>query len=139
MPSWSKEPEAGPKPFNARAEGISTKHSGVPCAIVTIEANSLMQPLHNRTPVILDTQAGGARLDPENRHPEDLLRPLHPGALEAWQVGPAVGNVRGITDPTLQQPGSFASANRVMPIRVTSFPRATWCIPMRMAVPPPLA
>ena len=25
VPSWSKDPEAGPKPFNARAEGISTK------------------------------------------------------------------------------------------------------------------
>ena len=64
------------------------------CAIVTTEANSLMKPLHDRMPVILDTQAAGAWLDPENRHPENLLKPFSPEAMEAWQVGSAVGNVR---------------------------------------------
>jgi putative SOS response-associated peptidase YedK len=149
VPSWSKDPEGGPKPINARAEGISAKpmfrgalrhgrclipasgffewkttgktktpffirpiNGGIfifaglmdhwmgpdgeldTCAIVTTEANSLMQPLHDRMPVILDPQAVGAWLDPENRHPEALLKQCPPEAMEAWQVGSAVGNVR---------------------------------------------
>jgi putative SOS response-associated peptidase YedK len=158
VPSWSKDPEGGPKPINARAEGISAKpmfrgalrhgrclipasgffewkttgktktpffirpiNGGIfifaglmdhwmgpdgeldTCAIVTTDANSLMQPLHARMPVFLDPQAAGAWLDPENRHPEDLLKQSPPDAMEAWRVGSAVGNVRndfsGLIEP----------------------------------------
>jgi putative SOS response-associated peptidase YedK len=149
VPSWSKDPEGGPKPINARAEGISAKpmfrgalrhgrcliaasgffewkttgktktpffirpvDGGIfifaglldhwigpdgeldTCAIVTTEANSFMRPLHDRMPVIMDPQAAIAWLDPENRHPEDLLKQYPPEAMEAWEVGSAVGNVR---------------------------------------------
>jgi putative SOS response-associated peptidase YedK len=63
-------------------------------AIVTTEANSLIQPIHNRMPVILSQEATGPWLDPENRHPEDLLKPYPAEAMEAWQVGAAVGNTQ---------------------------------------------
>jgi putative SOS response-associated peptidase YedK len=148
VPSWSKDPTAGVKPINARAEGITTKpmfrgalrhgrclvpasgfyewkaggktkvqhfiqpkgggifvFAGISsiwagpdgeletCAIVTTEANSLMQPIHNRMPVILDPEAARAWLDPENKHPDALLLPYPTEAMEAWQVGNAVGNI----------------------------------------------
>lgn len=64
------------------------------CAIITTEANSLMQSIHNRMPVILAPQAAGAWLDPGNRHPEDVLVPYPAEAMEAWLVGVAVGNIR---------------------------------------------
>jgi putative SOS response-associated peptidase YedK len=149
VPSWTKDPEGGPKPINARAEGIVTKptfrgalrhwrclipasgfyewrkvgNTKVPhfirpkgggiflfagisdtwlgfdgelstCAIVTTSANELMQPIHNRMPVILDRQAAEAWLDPENRHPEELLVPCPSEGIELRPVGSAVGNVR---------------------------------------------
>ena len=149
VPSWSKDPDGGPQPINARAEGIASKpmfrgalrhgrclipacgfyewktvgktkvphfirptgggifiFAGVAdlwlgpegelatCAIVTTEANSLMQPIHDRMPVILTPDDASAWLDPENRHPEALLRPHPAEAMEAWAVGVAVGNVK---------------------------------------------
>ena len=150
VPSWVKDPEGGPKPINARAEGISSKaafcgafrhgrcvipasgfyewqaigKAKVPhcirpkdggiflfagisdtwlgpdgtelptAAIVTTEANDLMRPIHDRMPVILPREALGTWLDPENRHPEDLLRQFPADAMETWQVGAAVGNPR---------------------------------------------
>ena len=150
VPSWVKDPEAGPKSINARAEGIGSKaafrgafrhgrcvipasgfyewqaigKTKVPhfikpkdggifmfagisdtwlgsegtelptAAIITTEANELMRPIHDRMPVILPREALGTWLDPENRHPEDLLWQFPALAMEAWQVGTAVGNTR---------------------------------------------
>ncbi len=148
VPSWAKDPAAGPRPINARAEGLEAKPTFrgafrhgrclVPAsgfyewkaegrrkqpfyirpkggegllvfaglvstwagpegelptfAIVTTEANGLMADLHDRMPVILSPGDQAAWLDPENRHPEALLRPCPPEWLEAYPVGPAVGN-----------------------------------------------
>lgn len=152
VPSWSKDPEGGPKPINARAEGIGSKptfrgalrhgrclipasgfyewktvgktktphfirpvgggifvfaglidHWSGPdgelatCAIITTEANSLMQPIHDRMPVILGPDGMAAWLDPDNRHPEELLLPYSAGAMELWEVGAEVGNPRNDT------------------------------------------
>jgi putative SOS response-associated peptidase YedK len=149
VPSWSKDPGGGPKPINARAEGITSKPmfrgalrhgrclipasgfyewqkvgtSKVPyfirpanegififagifdlwhgpeddllsAAIITTEANSLMKPLHDRMPVILSPEAVGSWLDPENKHPEELLRPFPAELMEAWEVSSSVGNTR---------------------------------------------
>lgn len=63
-------------------------------AIVTTAANELMQTIHGRMPVILPREATGDWLDSENRHPEDLLRQFPADLMEAWPVGPAVGNVK---------------------------------------------
>lgn len=53
-----------------------------------------MQPIHDRMPVILPREVAGAWLDAGNRHPEDLLVPFAAEAMEAWQVGAAVGHTR---------------------------------------------
>ena len=161
VPSWSKDPEAGPKPINARAEGIGSKptfrgalrhgrclipasgfyewktvgktktpffirpvgggifvfaglvdHWSGPdgelttCAIITTEANSLMQPVHDRMPVILGPGEASTWLDPDNRHPEDLLKPFSAEVMEMWEVGAAVGNPRNDA-PDLIEPVRF--------------------------------
>lgn len=160
VPSWIKDPAAGVKPINARAEGIASKpmfrgplrhgrclipasgfyewkgggNTKVPhfirpagggifvfagissqwtgpdgeletCAIVTTDANSLMQPIHDRMPVILDPEGTAAWLDPENRHPEELLKSYPAEAMEAWTVGPAVGNTRNETPGLIERMG----------------------------------
>lgn len=64
------------------------------CTIITTEANGLMQPIHDRMPVILGADGVTAWLNPDNRHPEELLTPCSPGAMETWHVGSAVGNPR---------------------------------------------
>lgn len=158
VPSWSKDPEGGPKPINARAEGISSKPTfrgalrhgrclipasgfyewrtvgktktphfirplggGIfmfaglvdhwsgrdgeltTCSIITTEANSLMKPIHDRMPVILASDRALTWLDPDNRHPEDLLTPFAAEAMEMWEVGTTVGNPRNDT-PELVEP-----------------------------------
>jgi putative SOS response-associated peptidase YedK len=79
--------------------GISSQWAGPDgeletCAIVTTEANSLMHPIHDRMPVILNPEVAGSWLDPENSHPEALLLQYPAEAMEAWPVGTAVGNIR---------------------------------------------
>jgi putative SOS response-associated peptidase YedK len=66
------------------------------CAILTTDANDLMQPIHNRMPVILDRRDFGAWLDPEGK-PEELQALLHPyeeNDLEAYPVSTFVNNPR---------------------------------------------
>jgi len=150
IPTWAKDPKAGPRPINARAEGIETKPTfrgafrhgrclipasgfyewqtvegrkqpfyirprggeGIfvfagllsvwagpegelpTCTIVTTTPNDLMAPLHDRMPVILAPQDQAAWLDPENRRAAALLRPLDAERMEAYAVGPAVGNAK---------------------------------------------
>jgi putative SOS response-associated peptidase YedK len=45
------------------------------CTLITTEANELMQPIHNRMPVILDPKDYDLWIDPEVKKPE-LLQPL---------------------------------------------------------------
>lgn len=148
IPTWAKDPKAGPRPINARAEGIETKPTfrgafrhgrclipasgfyewqtvegrkqpfyirprggeGIfvfagllsvwagpegelpTCTIVTTTPNDLMAPIHNRMPVILAPLDQEAWLDPANRRAAELLRPYLAAKMEAYPVGPAVGN-----------------------------------------------
>ena len=64
--------------------------------IITTDPNELMEPLHNRMPVILQKQDYERWLAPvdTSRLPVDLLRPFPAGQLKAWKVGSSVGNVR---------------------------------------------
>jgi putative SOS response-associated peptidase YedK len=74
-------------------------------AIVTTDPNELMEPLHNRMPVILrpqDYERWLAPADPAHL-PVDLLRPYAADAMTAWKVGTAVGNVKN-DDPSLVAP-----------------------------------
>jgi putative SOS response-associated peptidase YedK len=73
--------------------------------ILTTYPNELMEPIHNRMPVIIppkDYERWMAPTDPAHL-PVDLLRPYPAGEMKAWRVGRAVGNTRN-NDPSLIAP-----------------------------------
>ncbi|WP_025040050.1 SOS response-associated peptidase [Nitrosospira briensis] len=66
------------------------------CTIITIECNALMQPIHDRMPVILSPEDWAAWLDPESKQDEillSLLKPFDAERMQAWAVSSAVGRV----------------------------------------------
>ena len=63
------------------------------CTIITTEPNELLQPIHDRMPVILAEGAESLWLDDDLRDPlalGSLLTPYPDGALEAYRVCPLV-------------------------------------------------
>jgi putative SOS response-associated peptidase YedK len=68
--------------------------------IITTDTNELMEPLHNRMPVILKPADYQRWLEPgdEAHLPVDLLRPYQADLMKAWRVSARVGNVRN-NDP----------------------------------------
>ena len=64
--------------------------------VITTDPNQLLEPFHNRMPVILKPQDYERWLAPaEPSHlPVDLLRPYPDELMSAWKVSPAVGNVK---------------------------------------------
>lgn len=63
------------------------------CTILTTEANDLVEPVHDRMPVILPPAAWERWLDPDQRDPEavrDLLHPYHGDDLVTWRVSQRV-------------------------------------------------
>jgi putative SOS response-associated peptidase YedK len=88
---WSPRPDAGP------AERLWT------CTVITTEAADDTGP-DPRPDAAARAAAEWARwLDPELEDPGHLLVPAVSGALDAWPVGAAVGNVRN-DGPELVQP-----------------------------------
>lgn len=73
--------------------------------VITTDPNPLMEPFHNRMPVILAPSDYDRWLDVDNpqQPPVDLMRPCSEDKMLAWRVAPAVGNVRndepGLIDP----------------------------------------
>ncbi len=66
--------------------------------IMTTDPNELIEPIHNRMPVILhrrDYERWMAPTDPKHL-PFDLLRPYPAEEMKAWKVGKAVGNSRNM-------------------------------------------
>jgi putative SOS response-associated peptidase YedK len=64
-------------------------------AIVTTDPNAVVQPLHNRMPVIVPERDYDRWLSTESaRPPIDLLRPYDAGLMTACKVNTAVGNVK---------------------------------------------
>jgi putative SOS response-associated peptidase YedK len=65
-------------------------------AIITTEPNSVVAPVHNRMPVILDEKDYDEWLDRDEveRPPTHLLRPLDPTLMRIFDAHPKVGNVR---------------------------------------------
>jgi putative SOS response-associated peptidase YedK len=64
--------------------------------VITTAPNELMEPIHNRMPVILHRQDYDRWLavaDPAQM-PLDLLRPYPAKEMKAWKVSRAVGNTR---------------------------------------------
>jgi putative SOS response-associated peptidase YedK len=75
--------------------------------ILTTDPNELMEPIHNRMPVIVAERDYERWLDPGGldpgdpaRLPMDLLRPYPADQMTAWPVNERVGNVRN-NDPQL--------------------------------------
>jgi putative SOS response-associated peptidase YedK len=70
--------------------------------ILTTVPNEIMQPVHNRMPVILEPRDYDRWLVPGDpaRPPIDLLRPFPAEKMLAWPVSGRVGNVRN-NDPAL--------------------------------------
>ena len=74
------------------------------CTVVTTQAADEHGAIHDRTPLLVPRQAWGRWLDPGLADPgTDLLVPGTAGALDAWPVGAAVGNVRN-DGPHLSEP-----------------------------------
>ena len=72
--------------------------------VITTDPNELMEPLHNRMPVVLapnDYERWMAPADPA-KLPVDLLRPYPAEEMTAWKVSAAVGNVRN-NEPSLTE------------------------------------
>jgi putative SOS response-associated peptidase YedK len=87
--------------------------------ILTTDPNELMEPIHNRMPVILhrqDYERWMAPADPAHL-PVDLLRPYPAEEMKAWKVGKAVGNTRN-NDASLVEP---LSENEVAPATLSLF------------------
>ena len=76
------------------------------CCVITTEANSLMAPIHDRMPVLLQPSQFDAWLDPQNQDTGELksmLKPLATDLMQARAVGTAVGQARN-EGPQLIEP-----------------------------------
>jgi len=76
------------------------------CTIIVTSANSLMRPVHDRMPVVLDPDQFAGWLDPDNQATADLLRYLQPyegGDLDCYPVSRAVNNPRNTTAELIEK------------------------------------
>jgi putative SOS response-associated peptidase YedK len=62
--------------------------------ILTTAPNQLMEPIHNRMPVIVAPKDYDRWLDSSSAAPTDLLSPYPAGQMRAWPVTEQVGSVR---------------------------------------------
>lgn len=83
------------------------------CCIITTDANALMQPIHDRMPVILNPDQWELWLSPEVRR-ADLVQPLiapHDSeSMQAWPVTrdlnrAGLRNDAGLTEPLARDSG----------------------------------
>jgi putative SOS response-associated peptidase YedK len=79
--------------------------------VVTTDPNEVVQPLHDRMPVIIPAKdyERWLRADPD-RPPVDLLRPFDAEKMTAWEVNRDVGNVKN-DRPELIEPAKDDQAN----------------------------
>jgi putative SOS response-associated peptidase YedK len=101
-----KAPAADPKdPSAAPIPALET------FTILTTDPNQLMEPIHDRMPVLLERSNYDRWLDPGDpaRPPIDLLRAYPAEQMTAWKVSDRVGNVRNddaqLLDPDLPAQG----------------------------------
>ena len=77
------------------------------CCIITTNANTLMEPIHNRMPVILDSDQWETWLSPEIKQPDKLLPLIHPhdsNSMQAWPVSRELNRVGLRNDAGLIEP-----------------------------------
>jgi len=76
------------------------------CTLITCEPNSLLAPIHNRMPVILDPDSEPTWIDPDADPSTllSLLRPAPEDLLTTLEVADAVNNVREDGPHLLERP-----------------------------------
>jgi putative SOS response-associated peptidase YedK len=82
--------------------------------ILTTDPNELMEPIHNRMPVILEPKDYSRWLGSDisqgnpSQTPVDLMRPYPAEEMRSWPVSDRVGNVRNndadLLEPARQEP-----------------------------------
>jgi putative SOS response-associated peptidase YedK len=90
--------------------------------ILTTDPNELMEPFHNRMPVILEPRDYARWLDSSGLNsggraqpPVDLMRPYPAEMMAAWPVSARVGNVRN-NDPQLLDEVQIPLSQTLFPI-----------------------
>lgn len=79
----------------------------VTCCIITTAANTLMEPIHDRMPVILDPEQWGTWLSPNERHAVRLLPMIcshEAESMQAWPVSRELNRVGLRDDAGLIEP-----------------------------------
>ena len=88
----------GDRPFGLAGLWERWEKGGEPvesCTILTTDANELMQPIHERMPVIIPPEQYGLWLDPRCQDTEKLaklLRPFPAEGMLAYRVSALVNN-----------------------------------------------
>ncbi len=75
------------------------------CTILTTQPNALMQPIHNRMPVILHAEDYDQWLDPNLQKADPLqplLRPYEANAMQAYPVSTTVNSPRNETPACIE-------------------------------------
>ncbi len=95
---------------------------GETCVIVTMAANEVLAPIHERMPVILDREMEQAWLDPDLDDPRaalSYLRPVPPEQFEVYAVSSRVSSARN-EGPDLIEPDESAGdvAGEAEPLRL---------------------
>ena len=84
--------------------------------IITTEANELVQPVHNRMPVILPQEHEDVWLDPDNRDLQKLtalLKPYPTEKMEAYPVSTLVNSPKNDSPECIEVSSSWFSAQVV--------------------------
>jgi putative SOS response-associated peptidase YedK len=105
-----------PMAFAGLWETWKDKTTGTPLqsfTIITTDPNAVMEPLHDRMPVIVPREDYDRWLHPDPTHPAtDLLRPHDSEQMTAWKVSNDVGNVRNdsaeLCEPWQEPPSLFS-------------------------------
>jgi putative SOS response-associated peptidase YedK len=76
-------------------------------SIITTDPNEVVEPLHNRMPVIIEPKDYERWLTPGSpaQLPLDLLRPFPAEEMIAWKVDQRVGNVKNDDEQLIHPPG----------------------------------
>ena len=87
--------------------------------VLTTDPNELMEPIHNRMPVIIQPKDYERWMVSTDLHicPLTLLRPYPAEEMKVWMVGKAVGNTRN-NDATLIEP---LKENEAVPTTLSLF------------------
>ena len=83
------------------------------CTIVTTTANSLLQAVHDRMPMIVAPEHYARWLDPANADIADLIVPYPSAAMAYYPVSPRVNNVRHDDASLIERTGPMAADDEV--------------------------